>query len=143
MEGVACAVGRLGADGPWLGFAPAIEDGYELVVGGGPAAPSRHVADADDLICLAIAYFEDELDAPPEELAATHADIGSLVRHVAEHEAEAGRRRLLAEAVDAVDDGLPADAGVGRRRLCLVGAEDPVARLTRRATEMSGGRLTR
>lgn len=142
MEGVACAVGRLGADGPWLGFAPAIDDGYELVVGGGPAAPSRHVADADDLICLAIAYFEDELDAPPEELAATHADIGSLVRHVAEHEAEAGRRRLLAEAVDAVDDGLPADAVVGRLRVCLVGVEDPVARLTRRATEMSGGRLT-
>jgi hypothetical protein len=142
MDTAACAVGRIGPDGPWFGFAPAIDDGYELVVGGGPA-PSRRVADVDDLLCLAIAYFEDELDAPPEELAATHADIGSLVRHVAEHEAEAGRRRLLGEAVDAVDDGLPADAVVGRLRLCLEGAEDPVARLTRRATEMSGGRLTR
>ncbi|HET8776324.1 MAG TPA: hypothetical protein VFN76_01570 [Candidatus Limnocylindria bacterium] len=141
MEGVACAVGRLGPDGPWLGFAPAIQDGYELVVGGG-STPSRHAADADDLLCLAIAYFEDELDAPPEDLAATHADIGSVVRHVLEHEAKAERRRLLGEAVDAIDDGLPADAVVGRLRLCLVGAEDPVARLTRRATEGSGGRLT-
>lgn len=142
MDAAACAVGRIGPGGPWLGFAPALDDGYDLVVGGTDDPSRRLAADVDDLLCLAIAYFEDELDAPPEELAATHADIGSLVRHVAEHEPDAERRRLLGEAVDGVDDGLPADVVVGRLRHCLVGAEDPVARLARRARELSGGRLT-
>lgn len=142
MDAAACAVGRIGPGGPWIGFAPAIDDRYELVIGGGDGSPRRLAADADDLVCLAVAYFEDDLDEPPEELAATHGDIGSLVRHVAEHEADIERRRLLGEAVDAVDDGLPADAVVSRLRLCLAGPEDPVARLRRRVTEMSGGRLT-
>jgi hypothetical protein len=137
MDAAACAVGRLGPDGPWVGFAPSLDDGYELVIGGGGVAPRRATADGDDLVAMAIAYFEEELDGPPEDLAATHADIGSLVRHLAEREADVERRRLLGEAVDAVDDGLPADAVVGRLRLCLAGVEDPVARLSRRVTEMS------
>ena len=141
MEAAACAVGRIGPDGPWVGFAPALDDGYELVIGGTDQPSRRRTADADDLLCLAIAYFEDDLDAPPEELGATHGDIGSLVRHVAEHETDAKRRRQLGEAVDAVDDGLPAEAVVGRLRLCLAGAEDPVARLERRVAELRGGRL--
>ena len=139
MDAAACAVGRIGPGGPWIGFAPAIDDRYELVIGGTGMPPQRAAADADDLLSVAVAYFEDDLDEPPEELAATHGDIGSLVRHVAEHEGDVERRRLLGEAVDAVDDGLPADAVVSRLRLCLVGAEDPVARLRRRVTEMSGG----
>jgi hypothetical protein len=93
-------------------------------------------------LSIAVAYFENDLDEPPEQLAATHGDIGSLVRHVAEHAPDGQRRRLLGEAVDAVDDGLPADAVVSRLRLCLAGAEDPVARLLRRVAEISGGRLT-
>ena len=139
VEAAACAVGRIGADGPWIGFAPNLDDGYTLVAGESGTS-NRGRANADDLISLAIAYFEDELHEPPEELAATHGDIGALVRHVAEHERGEERRRLLGEAVDAVDDGLPADAVVGRLSLCLVGAEDPVARLERRATELIGGR---
>lgn len=138
MDAPACAVGRLGPDGPWLGFVPTLDDGYAIVVGA-PSGSRRSAATPDDLVALALAYFEDSLDEPPEELAATHGDIGSLVRHVAEHEGDVERRRLLGEAVDAVDDGLPADAVVSRLRLCLVGAEDPVARLRRRVTEMSGG----
>lgn len=130
----AAAVGRLGPDGPWVGFAPSLDDGYALVIGfDGSSVASA--ADGDDLLSLAIAYFEDALDPPPDELAATHGDIGSLVRHLAASEARADRRRLLDEAVDAVDDGLAADVVVGRLTVCLEGGEDPIARLRRRATE--------
>ncbi len=138
MTTPACAVGRLAPDGPWVGFAPTLDDGYALVVGT-EGRSDRSVADADDLVSLAVAYFEDALEAPPEDLAATHADIGSLVRHLAESEAREDVRRRLAEGVDAVDDGLAADVVVGRLTACLEGGEDPLARLRRRATEMLSG----
>jgi hypothetical protein len=137
MDAAACAVGRVAPDGPWIGFAPTLDDGYELVTGGSAATSQRADAAPDDLLSLAIAYFEEELDLPPDELAATHSDIGSLVRHLLEHETDAERRRLLGEAVDAVDDGLPADAVIGRLRRCLAGSEEAGARLSRRAREMS------
>jgi hypothetical protein len=132
----ACAVGRIGPDGPWVGFAPALDDGYQLVVGGLEDDPGRMPADKEDLLALSVAYFEDALAEPPEELAAMHADIGSLVRHLAQREPDAEARRLLTEAVDAIDDGLAADVVVGRLRSCLAGDEEPVARLTRRAREL-------
>jgi len=136
VDVAACAVGRLGALGdPWVGFAPTLDDGYALVVGGSAEGSRTLTADPDDLLSLAIVYFEDELDEPPEELAATHADIGSLVRHVAELEPDEDRRRLLNEAVDAVDDGLAADTVVGRLSQCLGGGEDAAARIRRRAAE--------
>lgn len=138
MSTPACAVGRLGDDGPWVGFAPGPDDAYVLVVGGTAAGSRRSPADPDDLLSLAIAYFEDALPAPPEELAATHGDIGSLVRSIAELEHDTERRRLLREAVDAVDDGLAADVVLGRLNRCLAEGEDPIARLKRRAAGLSG-----
>lgn len=114
MDAAACAVGRTGPGGPWVGFAPTLDDGYAIVVGMADGASRRVAADPRELLALATLYFEDTLDPPPDELAATLGDIGSLVRHVAEHEADAGRRRLLAEAVDAVDDGLAADVTIAR-----------------------------
>jgi hypothetical protein len=137
VVGAACAVGRLGADGPWVGFAPSFEDGYELIVGTPGGEQYRGPAGRDDLLALAVAYFEDALAEPPEELAAMHADIGSLVRHVAGLEPNEGLRDLLTEAVDAIDDGLATDVVVGRLRGCLPGEEEPVARLTRRAEELT------
>jgi hypothetical protein len=128
-------VGRLGPDGPWVGFAPTVEDGYALVVGDDEAT-HQAAAGLDDLLALAIAYFAEALEEPPEELAATHADIGSLVRHLGSAETDAARRRSLAEAIDAVDDGLAADVVVGRLTSCLEGVEDPVARLAWRAAEV-------
>ena len=139
MDAPACAVGRIAADGPWVGFAPTLDDGYALVFGEPGAGSRRAAADADDLISLAVAYFEDALAEPPEELAATHADIGALVRHVAERETAGERRRLLDEAVDAVDDGLAADVVVGRLNRCLRQTDDPLARLSRRAAEIAIG----
>lgn len=134
MDAPACAVGRLGTGGPWVGFAPTLDDGYALVVEG-PSGSGRSPADADLLLALAIAYFEDALDAPPDELAATHADIASLVRHVAGAEVDAPRRRLLEEAVDAIDDGLAADVVIARLSVVLNAdaAADPVAWLLDRA----------
>ncbi|HEU5324398.1 MAG TPA: hypothetical protein VFV59_00770 [Candidatus Limnocylindria bacterium] len=125
-------------DGPWIGFAPALDDTYVLVIGGAGAS-RREPADADDLLSLALAYFEDGLEAPPEELAATHADIGALVRHLVEVETDASRRASLTEAVDAIDDGLAPDVVVGRLVACLNGEEEAVARLSRRAAAALGG----
>ena len=137
MVATACAVGRLN-DGTWIGFAPTMEDGYSLVVGEGESvAAVSDRAEPDDLVALAIAYFADELGEPPETLAATHGDLGALVRAVAEAESDQpDRRARLAEAVDAVDDGLAADAVVGRLSRCLEGQEEPLARLERRAAEL-------
>jgi hypothetical protein len=132
----ACAVGRLRDEGPWVGFAPALDDGYELVVAH-HAGTHRAPADADDLLSLAIAYFEEALGEPPEELAATLADIAALVRHLSAVEHQPQRRRALDEAVDAVDDGLAADVVVSRLTTCLEGAEEPIARLERRADQLS------
>jgi hypothetical protein len=136
MEVVACAVGRLGPGGPWVGFAPTLDDAYALVVGGLTGSPRQLEAEVDDLVALALAYFEESLDPPPDELAATHGDIGALVRHVAEHEPDAARRRLLREAVDAVDDGLAADMTIARLTRALGDGSDATTRIRRRVAEL-------
>ena len=136
MEGAACAVGRIGPDGPWVGFAPTLDDGYALVVGDVAGGSRRLAADADDLLALAAVYFEDALEQPPDELAATLGDIGALVRHVAEHESDPARRHLLGEAVDAVDDGLAADVTLARLGRALGGEIDAPARIRGRVSEL-------
>ena len=136
MHGVACAVGRIAPDGPWVGFAPTLDDGYALVVGGIADASRRTPAAGDDLVALATVYFDETLDEPPDDLAATLGDIGALVRHVAEHERDPERRRLLAEAVDAVDDGLAADVTIARLGRALGDGVDATARIRGRVREM-------
>lgn len=134
MKAAACVVGRLGADGPWLGFAPSLDDGYDLVVAEGTRV-YRSAAEADDLLSLAVAYFEDSLTDPPEDLAATHADIASLVRHVAARAGDARRSAVLGEAVDAIDDGLAGDAVIAALVRCLGSDVDATDRLRRRVSE--------
>ena len=136
---VACAVGVLGPEGRWIGFAPTLEDGYALVIGTDDGAAASAPATSDELVALAIAYFADELPEPPEELAATHGDIAALIRHLAAEEGEMEPARLLVEAVDAIDDGLAADVVVGRLSRCLSSDEEPEVRLRRRAAELLGG----
>jgi len=140
MDAAACAVGRIGPDGPWVGFAPTLDDGYALVVGGLAEGARRATADDDDLLALAAVYFEETLDEPAEDLAATLGDIGSLVRHVAEHETDPDRRRILGEAVDAVDDGLAADVTIARLGRALGDGVDATARIRRRVSELLGRR---
>jgi hypothetical protein len=139
MDAPACAVGRLRPGGRWVGFAPTLDDGYALVVGGA-GGTMRADADADVLLALAIAYFEEALDAPPDDLAATHGDVAGLMRHLAAAEIDVLRRRRLDEAVDAIDDGLAADVVIGRLASALAApwSEDPTARLIERAQALSG-----
>ena len=136
MGAAACAVGRLGDSEDWIGFVPSFDDGYDLVLGRGDAVDRKAASDPDDVVALAAAYFEEALGEPPEGLAATHADIGVLIRHVASRAGSGERGVALQEAVDAIDDGLAADVVVSRLVRCLVGSEEPVARLLRRANEL-------
>lgn len=136
MDRAACAVGRIGPDGPWIGFAPSLDDGYSLVLGGLAGGARTARADDADLLALASVYFQETLDEPSEELAATLGDIGSLVRHVAEHEVDPERRRLLGEAVDAVDDGLAADVTIARLGRVLGEGVDATARVRARVDEL-------
>ena len=117
MEIPACAVGRLDPGGPWIGFSPTLDDGYALTVRS--EGRTRHqAADPVDLVALAVLYFEDAVDAPPEDLAATHGDIGAIVRHAAERIGDRSRESA-AEAVDAIDDGLAADVVMERLQHAL------------------------
>ncbi len=136
------AIGRLSPDGPWVGFARAAE-GYALAfdnLDGGvqvAAAPSR--ADLrEDLLAIAICYFDEAFGEAPADLEATHAEIGDLLRWLAESERDPACVPLLREAADAVDDGLPADVVIAR--LAAAGGHgadagppaEPVSRLTER-----------
>ena len=137
MGSGACAIGRPVPDGPWVGFAPAFDDGYLIVLGGGGGTRTAP-ASAADLLALAVVYFEDSFDPPPDDLAATLGDIGALVRHVAEHERDPERRRRLDEAVDAVDDGLAADVAIARLTRLLPGDDDAATLVRRRVEELAG-----
>lgn len=127
----ACVVGRLGADGPWVGFAPAVDDGYVLTVGAArdPATPA-------DLVALAVAWFEEALEDPPDDAAATLGDIGAIVRHAAERVSDPGERRRHADAVDAIDDGLAADVVLERLAAALGDGVDAVDHLRHRASAL-------
>ncbi|MDQ2935251.1 MAG: hypothetical protein M3R49_09805 [Chloroflexota bacterium] len=136
------AIGRLFARGPWVGFALGAE-GYALAfddLEGGvrlAAAPSR-AGLRDDLLAIAICYFDEAFGEAPADLEATHAEIGDLLRWLAESERDPACAPLLREAADAVDDGLPADVVIAR--LAAAGGHgadagppaEPISRLTER-----------
>jgi hypothetical protein len=136
-----CAIGRLEPDGPWVGF---VRRGttYQLVVGR-PEGIRFAAADADELLALAIVYFENVLDDPPPPLEATHADVSDLVRWVAANAADEPTRLLLSEAVDAIDDGLGEDEVIGRLVAARRAPEeqaDPLGLLRERVAALSAVR---
>ena len=137
----ACAIGRSRPNGPWIGFA-AEPFGYRVVAGDERGEHSRP-ADAAILLALAIAYFEEALEDPPSDREATHADLSALVRHVAAGQDRPELQAALAEAVDAIDDGLPGDAVASRLGVAwsLAADEqaDPVDLLVRLSEEMLEG----
>jgi hypothetical protein len=139
MDVPACAVGRLDPEGPWIGFAPSLDDGYALTVAAAaaPGGAYRIPAGPSDLIALAILYFEDAFAEPPEELAATLGDIGAVVRHAAERVTEPSARRAFDEAVDAIDDGLAADVVLDRLARAFGDGADAAAHLRRRVASLS------
>jgi hypothetical protein len=131
----ACAVGRLRPGGAWIGFVPTADDGYALAVG--TPAGIRHVpADPEDLVAIAVLYFEDGLEEPPEELAATLGDIGAIVRHAADHALTPEQVSRFAEAVDAIDDGLAADVVLERLTRILGPGVDADEHLRARVAEL-------
>lgn len=138
MDIPACAVGRLDPGGPWIGFEPILEDGYALTVRAEGRTRRRH-ADAIDLAALAVMYFEDSSEAPPEELAATHGDIGAIVRHAADRVDDPSRRRAFQEAVDAIDDGLAADVVIGSLQRALGDEVDAIDHLRRQVASLAPG----
>ena len=134
-----CAVGRLTPQGPWIGFQPATS-GYCLVVGLNGALRSSE-ADVDLLLALAIAYFTEAFEGAPPEIEATQADLSALITDLAQRETDAEARRLLREALDAIDDGLAGDAVAGRlaaARAPRTEPTDPIELLRMRATELAG-----
>ncbi|HEX6474637.1 MAG TPA: hypothetical protein VF114_06075 [Candidatus Limnocylindria bacterium] len=137
----ACAIGRTSPSGPWIGFA-ADASGYHLVVGDGRGERTRR-ADVATLLALAIAYFEEAFEEGPADREATHADLSALVRHVFEHEDRPDLRVALAEAVDAIDDGLPGDAVASRLGVAWAATAneqaDPVDLLVKLSEEMLEG----
>ena len=138
MDIPACAVGRLDPGGPWIGFEPILDDGYALTVRA-EGRTRRRRAEAIDLVALAVLYFEDSVEAPPEELAATHGDIGAIVRHAAERVDDPARRREFEEAVDAIDDGLAADAVIERLQRALGDEVDAIDHLRRQVVSLAPG----
>lgn len=135
------AIGRWRPNGPWIGFL-AGQDSYRLCVGVDDRLLSEE-ADADVLLSLAIAYFEEALEAAPPDLEATHEDLSGLVRFVAFHETDAGMRARLEEAIDAIDDGLAGDAVARRlaasRRRTRNEQADPVDLLVAHVTRLLDG----
>jgi len=77
-------------------------------------SPAEGSARRAELMALAVAYYEEALDAPPPELEATQADLAELVRWLAAQEPEPRRHALFGEAIDAIDDGLAGDVVVAR-----------------------------
>ena len=140
-------IGRLMPSGAWVGIeSPA--RGYQLVFG---APDGTWLPDQDEdseaarsgLVAAAILYFLALLPAPPGELEATQADMAALLTDLRAR--MSGPDRSLAdEALDAVDDGLPADAVVLRlQRLLPPGSPDAAELLNARYETLSAGTQAR
>lgn len=134
------AIGRLEAGGPWIGF------GYRAsacrIVVGSANVVRDAPADQDLILALAIAYFAEAFGEAPPDLEATQSDLSGLVRHLAGAEADAARRALLGEALDAIDDGLAGDAVAEKLQAARSprdDAVDPVELLSTRAREIAAG----
>jgi hypothetical protein len=138
------AIGRLAPSGVWVGIEP-LPSGYRLVFG---APDGSFLADRTDdpdlvragLVAAAIVYFLASLAEPPGALEATQADMAALLIDLRAR-TTGPDRALAAEALDAVDDGLPADAVVLRlQRLLPHASPDATELLEARYRGLSGTR---
>ena len=134
------AVGRIEANGPWIGFG--YRAGASQFVVGSADWLRDEPADQDLMLALAIAYFAGAVAEAPPDLEATQSDLSGLVRHLIGAEAEPARRALLGEAMDAIDDGLAGDAVAEKleaARSDRVDAADPVEVLSMKARQIAAG----
>ena len=131
-------------DGPLVGIQPA-GDGFRLAFGlpdgtwlADPATdpPERRTG----LVASAIAFFLASLDDPPADLEATHADLARVVESLTPSLTTPEERGTVSQALDAVDDGLPADAVALRLLPLLPSPEaDPVEILRARYARANPG----
>ncbi|MGH9269223.1 MAG: hypothetical protein ACRD0D_13745 [Acidimicrobiales bacterium] len=129
------AVGRLSAAGPWVGFGR-FGGGYRLVFGAADGSvltdTTRHPdRRRDGLVAAVIAHYAELLDEPPADLEASQADLATLVAALIPP-STGGGSALVREALDAIDDGLPADAVMLRLQRLLPPEADPIGILTSR-----------
>jgi len=134
-------IGRLMPSGAWVGIEP-VAGAHRLVFGtpDGTWLPDQGddpAAARSALVAAAILYFLASLPDPPGELEATQADMAALLTDLLAR--SIGPDRSLAEeALDAVDDGLPADAVVLRlQRLLPADSRDPADLLEGRYRTLS------
>jgi len=139
LEGVR-AIGRLVADGPWIGFGQRAGAARFVVQSG--AGLRDQPADRDVVLALAIAYFTEACDGAPPDIEATQSDLSALVRQLMPGDEDAERRALLGEAIDAIDDGLAGDAVAEKleaARSSRAEVIDPVELLSKRVREIVRG----
>ncbi len=140
IEG-ARAIGRVPPGDGWIGFALRGDDTCQFVTA--VLDEVRYAAaEPDLLLALAIAHFAGVFEEPPPDLEATQADLSALVRYLIREEADPGRRALLSEALDAIDDGLAGDAVANRlaaARSPQTSRIDPAELLQSRANELVTG----
>jgi hypothetical protein len=161
LDTAACAIGRLPGDGPWVGFRREIGTGgtigtgcasdagngggYRLAFEGSGApfiSPATGRLRRSELLTAAIAHFEEALEAAPPELEATQADLAGLVGWLWHTEQDRDCAVRLAEAVDAIDDGLAGEVVVARLQAALpvrIRRGDAVAALSRRYRQVLAG----
>ena len=134
------AIGRLVDGGPWVGFGHRA-GALRFVVQAGSGLRDEP-ADQDVVLALAIAYFTEACDAAPPDLEATQSDLSALVRQLMPGETDPERRALIAEAIDAIDDGLAGDAVAEKleaARSARAEVIDPVELLSRKVREIGPG----
>ena len=132
------AIGRLEVGGPWIGFGYRGEDFRMVMESSGGMRDGA--ADQDLILALAIAHFAGALEEPPPDLEATQSDLSAVVRDLLDAEADPGRRVLLGEALDAIDDGLAGDAVAEKLEAARSHRDetvDPVELLSRKAGEIA------
>ena len=132
MDAVACAVGRLGPGGPWVGFAPTLDDGYAWSSGvcrtgrvGPPPTrttcwPWRSPTSRSRSTRRPMTWRRPTATSAPWCATSPSTRL------------DPSRRRLLDEAVDAVDDGLAAEVTIARLTRALGDGADAASRLRRR-----------
>jgi hypothetical protein len=124
------AIGRVAPDAAWIGFART-DGGFRLVFGepDGRLRFTEAPANRLDLLLVALAYFSESAGDPPADLEATQADLAELVGWLAGTESDRRVRHTLIDAIDAIDDGLAAEAVAGA--------------LAQAVVEMGGGQAER
>lgn len=134
------AIGRLAPGGPWIGFGLRGDEWRYLL--GADDGVRDAPADSDLLLAIAIAHFAEAFNEAPPDLEATQSDLSALVVHLIDEEPDAGRRALLTEALDAIDDGLAGDAVAARLAAARSPGSDrvdPIEQILAVARELTEG----